>query len=147
MNVIYSRQRKEYECWIFLTTGKVLRTYCESLTLKNVKACYMYFEKRGKYIYMATCKKVKPWNIHMFKLTFFLQCSPEVCQSSGRRFRWKTRFYGQEVMQLHNWSFGGISECIESVGWRPDSSLFSVLLDTTISQAEYFMSIEYICHH
>ena len=37
MKAIYSRQRKEYECWIFLSTGKVLRTYCESLTLK--KAC------------------------------------------------------------------------------------------------------------
>ena len=118
----------------------------KSLTITIVCIiCILY--KRGKYIFMATCEKVRSWNIHMFKFTFFLQCSPEVCQSNGRRFRWKTRFYGQEVMQLHNWSFGGISEFIESVGWRPDSSLYSVLLDTTISQAKYFMSIEYICHH
>ena len=26
----------------FLSTGKVLRTYCESLTLKNVKACFLF---------------------------------------------------------------------------------------------------------
>ena len=36
MKTIYSRQREEYECGIFISTGKFLRTYCESLTLKNV---------------------------------------------------------------------------------------------------------------
>ena len=54
MKAIYSRQRKEYECWIFLSTGKVLRTYCESLTLKNVKACSFCIQKIG----MTTAKYV-----------------------------------------------------------------------------------------
>ena len=53
VNTIYSRQRKEYECWIFLSTGKVLRTYCESLTLKNVKAC-LRIKLINNIVYQAT---------------------------------------------------------------------------------------------
>ena len=54
LKAIYSRQRKEYECWIFLSTGKVLRTYCESLILKNVKAC-KYFMMPWYHITYFAC--------------------------------------------------------------------------------------------